>query len=71
MRPALGKRGAYWNLKMQKPQEMIDIVLGDNTNQPRPQATSDVMIERDRRFMEVASTIQKLKQARLPAQARQ
>ena len=25
--------------KMQKPQEMIDIELGDNTNQPRPQAT--------------------------------
>jgi hypothetical protein len=34
---------------MQKPQEMIDIELGDNANQPRPQATSDVMIERDRR----------------------
>ena len=56
---------------MQKPQEMIDIVLGDNTNRPRPHATSDVTIERDRRFMEVASKVQKLKQARLQAQARQ
>ena len=56
---------------MQKLQDMIDIVLGDNKHKPHPQAPSDVAIERDRRLVEVASKIQKLKQARLQAQARQ
>jgi hypothetical protein len=53
---------------MQKLQEMIDTVLGDINQKPRPQAPSDVAVERDRRFAEAASRLAKLRLARLQAQ---
>jgi hypothetical protein len=55
---------------MQKLQEMIETVLGDINQKPRPHAPSDVAVERDRRFAEAAGKLEKLRQARLQAQRR-
>jgi hypothetical protein len=56
---------------MQKLQDTIDTLLADINTKPWPIAPSDTAILRDRRLLEVASKIQKLKQARLQAQSRQ
>jgi hypothetical protein len=55
---------------MQKLQEIIDTVLGDINQKPEPHAPSDVAVERDRRFAEAASKLEKLRLARLQAQRR-
>jgi hypothetical protein len=56
---------------MQKLQDTIDTLLADIDPKSRPIAPSDTAILRDRRLVEVASKIQKLKQARQQAQSRQ
>jgi hypothetical protein len=55
---------------MQKLQEMIDTVLGDINQKPRPHVPSDTALERDRRFAEAASKLEKLRVARPHAQRR-
>ena len=55
---------------MQKLQDVIDTVFGDIAQKPGSHLPSDVAIERDRRFVEAACKIERLKQARLSAQAR-
>ena len=55
---------------MQKLQEMIDTVFGDINQKPEPHPPSDVAVERDRRFAEAGSKLEKLRQARLQAQRR-
>jgi hypothetical protein len=55
---------------MQKLQEIIDTVLGDIVQGPEPHVPSDVAVERDRRFAEAASKLEKLRLARLQAQQR-
>ena len=56
---------------MQKLQDAIDTLFADIDPKPRPIAPSDTAILRDRRLVEIASKIQKLKQARLQAQSPQ
>lgn len=56
---------------MQKLQDVIDTVFGDIAQKPGSPLPSDVAIERDRRFVEAACKIERLKQARLSAQSRQ
>ena len=55
---------------MHKLQAIIDSVFGDIGQKPRALSPSDVAIQRDRNFVETASKIEKLKQARLQAQSR-
>ena len=55
---------------MPKLQEIIDTVLGDINQKPEPLPPSDVAVERDRRFAEAASKLEKLRLARLQAQRR-
>jgi hypothetical protein len=56
---------------MHKLQDMIDTVFGDLNHKPGPHLPSEAGIERDRRFAEAVSKLEKLKQARLQAQSRQ
>jgi hypothetical protein len=56
---------------MHKLQDMIDTVIGDIDQKPGHHLPSDVATERDRRFAEAASKLEKLRQARLQAQSRQ
>jgi hypothetical protein len=56
---------------MQKLQDTIDTPFADINPKPRPIAPSDTAVLRDRRLAEVASKIQKLKEARLQARSRQ
>jgi hypothetical protein len=56
---------------MHKLQDTIDTVFGNVAQKPGPHEPSEVAIQRDRRFVELANRIEKLKQARLLAQARQ
>ena len=56
---------------MHKLQDMIDTVFGDITQTPEPHEPSEVAIQRDRKFVETASKIEKLKRARLQAQTQQ
>ena len=55
---------------MQKLQDVVDTLFGDIDEKPEPLAPSDVAIERDRRFTEAASKLEKLRQARLQARSR-
>ncbi len=54
---------------MHKLQDMIDTVFGDVTQKPGPHLPSEAAMERDRKFVEAAGKIEKLKKARL-AQSR-
>ena len=56
---------------MQKLQDTIDTLFADIKENPRPVAPSDAAVLRDRRLLEMASRIEKLKQARLKARSRQ
>jgi hypothetical protein len=56
---------------MQKLQDTIDTLFADINPKPRPIAVSDTANLRDRRLVEVASKIQKLKEARLQTRSRQ
>lgn len=56
---------------MHKLQDMIDTVFGDVNHKPGSHSPSDAAMERDRRFAEAASKLDKLRQARLQAQSRQ
>jgi hypothetical protein len=56
---------------MHKLQDMIDTVFGDIDQKPGSHLPSEAAIERDRRFAEAASKLEKLKQARLQALSRQ
>jgi hypothetical protein len=64
------QRLAFGASEMQKLQEIIDTVLGDINQKPGSHAPSDVAMERDRRFAEAASKLEKLRQVRLQAQQR-
>ena len=56
---------------MQNLQDTIDALLADIKPSSRPVAPSDVAIQRDRRLLEIASKIQKLKEVRLQPRSRQ
>ena len=56
---------------MQKLQTAIDTLFADIDQKRRPLAPSETAELRDRRLVEVASKIEKLKRARLSAQSRQ
>lgn len=56
---------------MHKLQDVIDTVFSDVNPKPVIHEPDEVAIERDRKFAEAASKLEKLKQARLQAQSRQ
>ena len=56
---------------MNRLQHIIDTVFGDVSQKPGVHSASEAAMERDRRFAEAASKLEKLKQARLQAQSRQ
>lgn len=56
---------------MHKLQGTIDHLFGDINEKPAPQPLSDVAIQRDQAFVDAASKIERLKQARLQAQSQQ
>jgi hypothetical protein len=50
---------------MHKLQDMIDTVFGDVSQKPQAHSASEVAIQRDQKFQEAASKIERLKRARL------